>query len=448
MSADIPMLSNAALLRPEATYFNLPSSEFGESLLALSSEERAKVLDDRLSKWLASFEQESFRGQVILQALRSCQEKTGEEIAFRLVSSEELETLVASPHEAVFYINWEEFEQESINSSAAEDQLARIYKTITGFGQPEGPSALMLRYGLDKLLTKNGRVISFPSSLEKKWQEWVVQEKSAWSKRCQEGLINPKKLAAIHKNLDNYIETELKPRLKENFYYGGWDRETFARILDGQLRKKRGISKTGRHFMALDLALRPEAGNEFKLISIPPLPDYINELDISGHLISDAGLKHLPPNLTVFKARDNQLTHIPQKLPATMIELDLFGNNIGRLSQEEMGHLSNLKYLNLSENNLAELPSALGAWCPELETLRVSGNARLTVLPALLKLQSLDILGTSVRKFSDISSPELVRMRVTQPEWLSVSRQNFKKQWPKIENMVLSSPGYFMEINF
>ncbi len=77
--------------------------------------------------------------------------------------------------------------------------------------------------------------------------------------------------------------------------------------------------------------------------------------------------------------------------------LDLSNNKLTGAPQSQIGQLKNLKSLNLSENQLTGLPAELGQ-LKKLETLNVSHN-RLTGLPNelgnLTQLKTFDVSGNS-----------------------------------------------------
>jgi hypothetical protein len=115
-----------------------------------------------------------------------------------------------------------------------------------------------------------------------------------------------------------------------------------------------------------------------QLFSLPPLPDSLISLSVSGsplHNIND----FLPPNLKYLFCNNCQLTGLPE-LPPTLETLVCKGNNILFLPDLP----SSLKKLDVRENKLASLPTLPA----DIFLLYCSEN-KLISLPALPDLQDL-----------------------------------------------------------
>jgi Leucine-rich repeat (LRR) protein len=86
---------------------------------------------------------------------------------------------------------------------------------------------------------------------------------------------------------------------------------------------------------------------------------------------------------------------------AELVELDLSGNSLSGSLPAEVRHLSNLKHLNLSNNQFTGVPAEIGQ-LSRLEILDLSNN-QLTGLPHelgnLQNLKTLDLRGNSPSEF-------------------------------------------------
>lgn len=92
------------------------------------------------------------------------------------------------------------------------------------------------------------------------------------------------------------------------------------------------------------------------------------------------------------------LTKVPDNVftKTALVELDLSKNNLSGSLQAEVRHLSNLRVLDLSDNNFTGVPAEIGQ-LSKLEVLDLSNNP-LTGLPHeignLKNLKTLDLRGT------------------------------------------------------
>ncbi|ELM1617142.1 hypothetical protein Q3P50_000297 [Salmonella enterica] len=145
---------------------------------------------------------------------------------------------------------------------------------------------------------------------------------------------------------------------------------------------------------------------DLKLTSLPPLPEWITELDVRFNSLS-ALPDNLPASLKNLTAGSNKLTSMPDRLPARLETLDVSNNQItimqGRLPD-------GLSKLNLNHNQLTELPEEL----PQgLEVLDVSKN-KLTRLPETLpeKLRKLYVYENKITDLPETLPPELKELLV------------------------------------
>uniref|UniRef100_A0A8B9KVS1 Nephrocan-like n=1 Tax=Astyanax mexicanus TaxID=7994 RepID=A0A8B9KVS1_ASTMX len=88
------------------------------------------------------------------------------------------------------------------------------------------------------------------------------------------------------------------------------------------------------------------------------------------HFESNA-LRHCA-HLTNLALEKNLLSTFPNRLPETLVRLDLKGNNIAMIKEHELKSLKRLQVLNLRNNRLSSLPAM--NLLPKLRTLYVDGN--------------------------------------------------------------------------
>lgn len=138
------------------------------------------------------------------------------------------------------------------------------------------------------------------------------------------------------------------------------DRETALQRLSAL--KESGESRLDLHGLALT--------------SLPPLPDWITELDVGGNSLS-ALPDNLPATLKNLTAGLNELTSLPDRLPAGLETLDVSYNEL-TIMPEILP--DGLKRLDVAFNRLTHLPERLPAG---LKKLNVSVN-QLTTLPETL----------------------------------------------------------------
>ncbi|EQC2933884.1 NEL-type E3 ubiquitin ligase domain-containing protein [Salmonella bongori] len=170
------------------------------------------------------------------------------------------------------------------------------------------------------------------------------------------------------------------------------DRETALQRLSAL--KESGESRLDLHGLALT--------------SLPPLPDWITELDVGGNSLS-ALPDNLPATLKNLTAGLNELTSLPDRLPAGLETLDVSYNELTIMPERLPDSLHELIF---HKNQLTELPEEL----PQgLEILGVSKN-KLTRLPETLpeKLRKLYVDENRITDLPETLPPELKELDVRQ----------------------------------
>ncbi|XP_067291479.1 transforming growth factor beta activator LRRC33 [Pseudorasbora parva] len=111
-------------------------------------------------------------------------------------------------------------------------------------------------------------------------------------------------------------------------------------------------------------------------------------LDLSENQVNyfPQGFIQQMPHLYWLRLRSNCLQSFsltPEDLPVTLYELDVSRNRLTELrtSQRSVSELNNLTHLNLSTNDLQNLPSRIFASLPKLSTLDLSHNVDVCYLP-------------------------------------------------------------------
>ncbi|XP_077157221.1 nephrocan-like [Paroedura picta] len=141
------------------------------------------------------------------------------------------------------------------------------------------------------------------------------------------------------------------------------------------------------------------AGNQLQRIPVN-LPATLQKIDFSNNLIEKIkvqdfqnlqDLKHLFLDNNVVKMfedgalqrctllsnlalEQNLLNSIPLSLPLTLARLDLKGNNIQRIQEQELKNLGQLQVLNLRNNKITALDHGLLKHLPRLRHLYLEGN--------------------------------------------------------------------------
>ncbi|XP_069461339.1 nephrocan-like [Ambystoma mexicanum] len=178
-----------------------------------------------------------------------------------------------------------------------------------------------------------------------------------------------------------------------------------------------------------------------QLKTVPPrLPSRLQKLDCSGNFIPKVtlqdfqglqDLKHLfldnnaisyfegaalqrCAHLTNLALEQNLLTAIPLRLPVTLARLDLKGNHIEAIREQELMHLKQLQVLNLRNNKISALDRKVVECLPRLRHLYLDGNPWNCTCD-LLKVKKL-----LTEKGMDVKSGQCVHPEECQGEsWMS-----------------------------
>ncbi|KAJ7341877.1 hypothetical protein JRQ81_007516 [Phrynocephalus forsythii] len=171
------------------------------------------------------------------------------------------------------------------------------------------------------------------------------------------------------------------------------------------------------------------AGNKLQAIPLG-LPATLWKIDCSNNLIGQItapefqnlqDLKHLfldNNSITTFEngalqkctllsnlaLEQNLLSSIPLSLPQALARLDLKGNNIQGIKEQELSNLRHLQVLNLRNNKISSLDSSLLKHLPRLRYLYLDGNPWNCTCDLLRTGRALMTKGTEV-KWGQCTSP-------------------------------------------
>lgn len=203
------------------------------------------------------------------------------------------------------------------------------------------------------------------------------------------------------------------PQLNKSEYFRHWDAWAQASGTSGEdraeavKRMKEWLNNHQPHeILSLDC---------LGLTSLPKLPNSLKNLDVSGNQLTNLP-EHLPDSLQELDVSDNQLTSLPE-LPDSLQELSVSDNQLPSLPE----HLpKSLKSLYASDNQLTSLPELPDS----LQNLSVSNN-QLTRLPEHLpkSLENLSALGNQLS-----SLPKDITTRLGQSCVVDVSNNPLQKR--------------------
>ncbi|MES2456105.1 MAG: leucine-rich repeat-containing protein kinase family protein [Bacteroidota bacterium] len=152
------------------------------------------------------------------------------------------------------------------------------------------------------------------------------------------------------------------------------------------------------------------------------LVDTLEVLDLSGNCLTalPADFGRLK-KLRIFFCSTNLFTVLPEVLADCPL-LDIVGFKANQIEKIPAASLNpNLRWLILTDNRIAELPSEIGN-CQKIQKLMLAGN-RLTALPeALASCSNLSLLRISANKLSELPDWLLSMPRLS---WLAFSGNTF-----------------------
>lgn len=109
------------------------------------------------------------------------------------------------------------------------------------------------------------------------------------------------------------------------------------------------------------------------LTTIPPIPDYVEILNLSHNNIQYVNTGYLPRGIKKLDLSNNELNNLPQLSDLALEEIDVSHNYIGGYADSVRTHLYNplLKKLNISNNRISGVLRILDG---NLESLTISNN--------------------------------------------------------------------------
>jgi hypothetical protein len=370
------------------------------------------------------------RAAAILRAMRAYHELRGEAPEIVLLEKADLARprpmLDAPVRGTAWHLDLNALHAESTEAAASE--VAAVYNNMTGILQGEEPFADILARGEPRL----------DAGLEKSWRQWIYNE--SWrAQRTQPLSMARENLAQLrHESL---VEN-LRSQLQQARCHGGLDRASFMEVLENHFEGEIPGLRLDLHeenFVLSETGVLAGADNRI-ITTLPPLPDGIHGLDVSGRAIKD--WSNLPANLKVLVASNTGGGEVLKHLPAGLVDLDVSANGLSELPfnlPDKLKRLNasgnrlpalprlpdTLQELSVHENRLEHLPENLPS---SLRIMRAQGN-RLGGLPARLpsKLEILDLSDNQLRDLPDMSG--LVGL-----EWLDLHRNSLLTALPRLPN--------------
>ena len=174
-------------------------------------------------------------------------------------------------------------------------------------------------------------------------------------------------------------------------------------------------------------SLREEAGINGKITDLLPLPPRVQKVNVSGHRLESLAANKLPDSLKELNISSNELTELPEKLPDSLNVLNAGRNRIQDLPENLPPAL---KELNVQNNRLDSLPEELP---PALKKLNVQNNSLISLpenLPA-----SLEVLDAGHNRLEDL------------PENLPAALKKLNVQNNSIFNLPNDLPASLKELN-
>ncbi|KAH0622260.1 hypothetical protein JD844_024402 [Phrynosoma platyrhinos] len=210
-------------------------------------------------------------------------------------------------------------------------------------------------------------------------------------------------------NLNGNLLTDMPPELPTSLLSLKLERNQLKMMKSGDVKQLANLSElylSENQLLSVDgvqylssLTRLELAGNKLQTIPLR-LPVTLQKIDFSNNLIEQIqaqefqnlqDLKHLfldNNSVTTFEdgalqkctllsnlALEQNLLHsIPLRLPHMLARLDLKGNHIQRIKEQELSHLQHLQVLNLRNNKLSTLDNNLLKYLPRLRYLYLDGN--------------------------------------------------------------------------
>ncbi|XP_042312970.1 nephrocan-like [Sceloporus undulatus] len=233
-------------------------------------------------------------------------------------------------------------------------------------------------------------------------------------------------------NLNGNLLTDMPPELPKSLLSLKLERNQLKMLKSGDVKQLANLSELflsenqlssvdGVHHLS-SLTRLELAGNKLQTIPLR-LPVTLQKIDFSNNQIKKVqaqefqnlqDLKHLFLDnniVTIFEdgalqkctllsnlALEQNLLHsIPLRLPPMLARLDLKGNCIQRIREQELSHLQHLQVFNLRNNKLSTLDNSLLKYLPHLRYLYLDGNPWNCTCDLLQTRRVLMIKGTEVK---------------------------------------------------
>lgn len=395
--------------------------------------------------------QDNERGAAILRAMRAHHERHGEAPRIVLIGGEQARAqaggaaVPARPTMAVrepthlWHLDLNAITRQT--TTQAVDELAAVYNNMTGILEPghrlESPRGLA----------------PLPAELEAVWDDWIAQEQDDVTIEVWDEQMGQRRRMTRRE----MIITKLRSQIQELRAYGGITRKALKQVMQVQ-------DDAMAAFYVADGA-EVNISARVRLSSLPPLPDLVRILDVSGTRITD--WSNLPEGLIKLKANDCGLSRLPGNIPRSVTHLEVSQNSFTSLDLWE-----GLEVLGMDSTRVGGalmLPSsliALGArFCQldrlvvlstsRLRTLDVSGSSLMTIrglLPHTLEFANFSHT-PALRVLPDLRRCRLialglagVRLRRVPPVWAGLRYLDLSYNWSGVPGQELRITPDVMEL--
>jgi len=348
---DVEALIQRGDISPAATH------EFQEILVQSAGAVATPQQTDALRALLRRIDS-SPRGASILRAMRAYHQShsLSPKIVFSTAGEQAARpTLAARERTFTWHLDLAALDQAT--PKAAVDELAAVYNNMTG----------ILESGHRLMSPVSGA--PFSAELEAAWRQWMAAEEDKsplefWDHR------NHRFREHGSSTRTNAIEG-LRVQLEELRAYGGISGAALRQVMRADTEAE------AENILVRGAAVRLNARH--RLTSLPPMPDDVRTLDISGTPIRD--WRNLPQGLVKFSARNSRLSRLPPNLPRTIRHLDVSHNVFLKLNLWEGLETVRLDYTHAG--GVVALPGSvvsLEARSSEIRKLVMSSTSRLRKL--------------------------------------------------------------------
>ena len=156
---------------------------------------------------------------------------------------------------------------------------------------------------------------------------------------------------------------------------------------------------------------------------------FLGDNSLEKKLEVPTGIRTNMPNLAIYNLKSSEYIAFQSPNGALSLEGKLKGADLKKIEEYDQSFFDQIKSLNLSDNNLSEIPSFVLRRCKNLEKLYCARN-KLRKIPTLKmpKLQILDLKSNLLEYFPDISQlPNLKKLDLSNNKTLQWDKKKIEK---------------------